>query len=164
VFDIDFTREEAELQEEGWYGLWGRITLADHTEDFLAPLGPWQRRDYERQWIEAARRLLGNGDRTAFFTDAFRFWWTMWREGERVYVHEEFLVGGRLTGVTDFTTTPYALIQDRATHTEDGQRISEWEISTGEVREFVERRAPFLRPRLTYVSVKALGDNRTLRQ
>jgi hypothetical protein len=146
VFDIKFTSGEAELQDEGWYGLWGRITLDDYAEDFLASVGPWQRGDYERQWIEAARRLLSGVGRAGFFTDAFRFWWTTWREGERVYVHEELLVGGRLSGVTDFTTAPYALVQDRATHTEEGQPISEWEVSASAVREFVERRAALYVP------------------
>jgi hypothetical protein len=141
VFDIEFTRDEAELQEDGSYGLWGRITLGDYAEEFLVPIGPWLRRDYERQWIEAARRLLGATARAGFFTDAFRAWWTMWREGERVYVHEELLVGGRMAGVTDFSVAPYELITGHRTHTEDGQAISEWEIRAGDVRDFVERRA-----------------------
>ena len=54
MFDIAFTSDAPEQQPEGWVGLWGRTQLGDCAEDFLAPLGHWQRADYERQWIEAA--------------------------------------------------------------------------------------------------------------
>ena len=140
MFDIAFSTDEPELQDEGWYGLWGRTTLGSHSERFLAPLGHWHRADYERQWIEAAQRLLETSDRTGFFTDAFRFWWTMWREGERVYVHEE-LLGERLAGITDLSAVPYHLIEDRVTHTEVGEQVSEWELALSDLRAFVERRA-----------------------
>jgi hypothetical protein len=141
VFDIEFIAEEPELQEEGWWGLWGRTTLGDYSERFLAPLDRWQRGDYERQWIEAAERLLHESDRTGFSTQAGRFWWTMWRQGERVYVHEELLTPERLATLTAFDGAPYALIEDRATRTEDGAPISEWELTVADVQAFVARRA-----------------------
>jgi hypothetical protein len=142
LFDIAFTSDTLERQDEGeagWDGLRGRTTLGAYAEGFVAPVGTWTRTDYERQWVEAARRLLGPAARAAFFTAAFRFWWVMWREGEVIFVHEEFLTPERLAGVADSGAAPYHLIGDRRTHSLDGAPISEWRISAADVRGYVER-------------------------
>ena len=144
MFDIAFTSDTPEPQDDdgvGWDRLRGRTTLGAYAEEFLAPLGLWQRAEYERQWIEAARRVLGPAARAAFFTTAFQFWWAMWREDEIIYMHEEFLTPERLARVTDYGAAPYHLLEDRRTHSEDGAPISEWQISVADVRAFVERRA-----------------------
>jgi hypothetical protein len=99
----------------------------------------WERHDYERQWLEAARRLVVGSSRTGFFTDAFRFWWTAYRDGEHVYVQEMFIGTERYQ--PEFgAPVPYHLIEDRRTHTGDGDPISEWEITMDDVRDFVRRR------------------------
>ena len=139
MFDIEFTADAPEPQEDGWVSLCGRITLGDYRERFLAPINFWQREDYERQWLEAARRILGESDRTGFFTTPYEFWWTMWRSGDRVYVHEEVITDERYAGPYD-GSAPYHIIADRVTHTEEGQPVSEWEITLDDVRGFVERR------------------------
>ncbi len=139
MFDITFLSDTPERQPEGWEGLWGRTQLGADAEDFLAPLGPWQRADYERQWIEAARRLLGP-HQAAFFTAAFRFWWGMWREGEEVVAHEEFLIPERLAGLTDWQAAPYQLIRNRRAFSKDGEPISEWRFAAVDIEGFVVRR------------------------
>lgn len=145
MFDIAFMTDTPERQDEdgeGWDGLRGRITLGAYTEGFIAPLGYWSRADYERQWVEAAGRILGQAARGAFCTDPFRFWWTMWRKGEAILVHEEFLTPERLAQVTDYAAVPYHLIEDSPKHSEDGELISEWQIKVADVRGFVKRRYP----------------------
>jgi hypothetical protein len=93
VFDIGFLDAEPEAQEEGWLALRGRLVLGAYEEEFLAALEPWGRAEYERHWIEAARRIIdGQHDHTGFFTSAFQFFWVMWREGEDLLVHEKLLV------------------------------------------------------------------------
>jgi hypothetical protein len=139
VFDLVFVRDEPELQEEGWSALEGRIALGDFAEHFLAPLGPWARSDYERHWVEAARRLLAGADRTAFITSAFQFWWPMWREGSEVFVQEQLLWGQALAASFD-PLDVYASIPERVTTSEDGE-VSEWRIRVRDVEEFVARRA-----------------------
>ena len=124
---------------DDWVALWGRITLGDHVEGFAAPIDFWRREDYERQWLEAARRLLGGSDRTGFFTAVYWTWWTMWREGERVFVHEEIILEDRFAGPYD-GTAPYHIIRDRTTHSEDGDEISTWEVALDDVRAYVKRR------------------------
>ena len=136
MFHIEFIDHEPELQEDGWLGLWGRITLGEYEERFLAPVGYWSRADYERQWLEAARRLLRSADRTGFFTAPYRFWWTMWRDGERVFVHEELITPERYAGPYD-GTPPYQIIEDRVTHNDEGEQISEWEISLQDIRAYL---------------------------
>jgi hypothetical protein len=139
MFDIAFTSNTPERQPEGWVGLWGRTQLGVCVEDFLAPLGSWQRADYERHWIEAARRLLGPAARAAFFTAAFRFWWVMWREGDEILVHEELLLPERLEALTNWQATPYQLIRDRQTTSDDGTPVSEWRLAISDIEGFVAR-------------------------
>ncbi len=140
MFDIAFTSDVPERQPEGWVGLRGHTRLGAHAENFLAPLGAWQRADYERQWIEAARRLLGPAARAAFFTVAFRFWWVMWREGEEVIVQEHLLVPEQLGGLTDWRAAPYQLIGERDAASEDGAPVSEWLLGVTDIAGFLARR------------------------
>jgi hypothetical protein len=140
MFDIAFICDEPEVQEEGWFGLWGEIVLGAYRERFLAPLDVWSRRDYERQWIEAANRLMTGDGRTAFVTVARQFWWTMWREQEAVFVHEEMLTPERYAR-SHGDRVPYELIEDRRTVNEEGEPIAEWRVSIADIRDFVERRA-----------------------
>jgi CdiI N-terminal domain len=142
LFDIAFTTDKPEsLDEGGTDRQRGRTTLGEYTEEFVAPFGHWKRADYERQWVEAARRVLGPAGRAAFFTAAFRFWWAMWREGEVIFVHEELLTPERMAGVTDHGSVPYDLLENRCTHSDDGMPISEWQISAEDVRAFLKRQA-----------------------
>ena len=72
-------------------------------------MGVWGREDYERQWIEAARRLLDGADRTGFFTAAMWRWWTMWLKGHEAIVHEQILVPEALIEPLE-PTDPYRQI------------------------------------------------------
>lgn len=60
----------------------------------------------------------------------------MWRG---VYVHEEIITAERYVSPRD-GPVPHHIIADHVTSTEDGDPISEWEISVADVRAFVERR------------------------
>jgi hypothetical protein len=139
VFDIAFIGDTPELQEDDWHGLWARTTLGAYEERFLAPVDHFPRAAYERQWLEAAERLLGASDRTGFFTSFYQFWWAMWREGETVYVQQELIIPERYPGPTD-GRAPYEIIEDRYTVSEDGYHISEWQIHLDDIRDFVARR------------------------
>ena len=71
-----------------------------------------RRADYERHWIEAARRLLVGADRTGFFSSAFQFWWTMWRKGQDLFVHEQLIIEATLLEPFD-PSDPYRQIGER---------------------------------------------------
>ena len=144
VFDISFLGAEPELQDDGWYGLAGQVCLGEYRESFLAPLDVWSREQYEGQWHEAAARLVAGEERSAFFTSAFQSWWAMWRHGALLYVHEELIVPQRfatLGAAPDLTRAPYQLLGPYAAVSQDGDPISEWQLSLDDVREFLRRRS-----------------------
>ena len=142
MFDIRFLDAPPEAREEGGYALWGEITLGDYRERFLAPITLWSRERYEQHWREAADRLLRGGERTAFFTVAWQFWWTMARQGEVVLVQEELLTGDRgepLGPVLDPEVVPYELLEPVRLQSEDGNEISTWRVTIADVKAFAER-------------------------
>jgi hypothetical protein len=136
-FDIRFIGDVPESLEEflgeGAMGLRGRITLGDYAEEFMALLGPWAREDYERHWREAALRLARGADRTAFFTSAFEFRWTLWRVGDHVFAREHSLEADGFPEPFD-PANLYAHIQDRT-----AAPVSEWRLDFGAVAAFAAR-------------------------
>lgn len=135
-FDIRFVRDEPESLEEflgeGAVGLRGRITLDDYDEEFVALVGEWERADYERHWMEAARRLVDGADRTAFFSSAFEWRWTMWRVGDRVIAQEHYLDVDGFPEPFDRTDL-FAHIRDRETG------ASEWTLAFEDFAGFLAR-------------------------
>ena len=143
MFDIRFLDEPPELREDGGFDLWGEVTLGDYWERFRAPIGLWSRERYEQQWREAAERLLNGAERTAFFTVAWQFWWTMERNGEAVLVQEELITGEtveELGPAPDPYVVPYELLQPMTLQTDDGERISTWHITLSDVAVFAALR------------------------
>ena len=136
MFDSRFISDEAESLGEflspGAVGLRGRIVLGDHAEEFVALLAAWQRPDYERHWRDAADRLLAGHDRSAFFSSAFEFRWTCWREGDRVRVQEHYLGADGFPEAFD----PHDLF----THIRDpDDGPSEWNIGIADLAAFLAR-------------------------
>jgi hypothetical protein len=140
LFNIEFTGTEPELQEEGWYGLLGRVTIDDHAEEFLASLALWTREQYEAHWLDAAARLVGGEERTAFFTNAYQFWWAMWQDEGDIRVQEELLTADRLEQLGkswDINRVPYQLLNDYRRTTEEGEGISEWRLRIDDLEMFL---------------------------
>jgi hypothetical protein len=146
MFDIEFLSDEPEVQEEGWLGLRGLITLGTESEEFIASLSLWSRERYQRHWLEAADRLATGKERSAFFTSAFQFWWTMWQEDGDVRVHEELLLPaqlGSLPASSERVPVPYHLIGSYRRTTAEGEAISEWRLKVQDFEEFLVRRAAY---------------------
>ena len=142
MFDIRFLDAPPAQDEERGLSLWGEVTLGEYRERFLAPLGLWPRERYEQQWREAAERLVRGAERTAFFTVAWQFWWTMGRDGQDVLVQEELITGDRveqLGSEPDPDIAPYELLRPISLETEDGQRISTWRVTLSDVAAFAAR-------------------------
>jgi hypothetical protein len=145
MFDIAFIPGEPPyVDEEGWTGLWGRTLLEeDFRERFVAPIGRWQRADYERQWIEGARRLLAGAGESAFSLETGRLWWMAWREGEDVVLQQRLLVDETVARAWTAGPgeVPYELVGERRSRNEEGGAVSEWRVPLHDIQEFVERRA-----------------------
>jgi hypothetical protein len=139
VFDISFIDTEPEPQEDGWLALRGRTTLGSHREEFLASLGEWSRAQYERHWSDAARRIVSESDRTLFFTSAFQFCWTMWRQSEDVFVQERLLIPATWLEPFD-PSDPWRQIGEHHLVSDDGSPISEWRLHVDDIRDFLNRR------------------------
>ena len=95
LFDVGFIATEPESLAEFLggeaSGLRGRIVIGEFSEEFVALLDVWHGEDYQRHWAEAAARIAAGADRTAFFSSAFEFRWTMWRLGSELRVQEHYL-------------------------------------------------------------------------
>ena len=142
MFDIRFLDAPPEHREEGGLALWGEVALGEYRERFLAPLTLWPRKRYEQQWREAAERFVRGAERTAFFTVAWQFWWTMARDGQDVLVQEELITGERveqLGSEPNPALVPYELLRPISLQTEDGQQISTWRIAFTDVASFAAR-------------------------
>ena len=76
------------------------------------PDGWWERADYERQWTEGAEWLLRGESPSAFVVEAGRVWWTAWRDGTVVFVHQRYLVTDEMAPArtADAAPLPYKLI------------------------------------------------------
>ena len=142
MFDIRFLEEPPEPWEPGGEALWGEITVGDYRERFLAPTGFWPRERYVRQWQEAGARFAAGAERTAFFTTAWQFWWTLGRAGDEVLVQEELLTGERIAvlgAAPDPERVPYELLEPVQLRNEDGHEISTWRVPLADVIAFTDR-------------------------
>lgn len=121
----------------------GEISLGDFAENFESSLSFWRIEDYEKQWIEAAKRIF-EFDQTAFITDLdnpklsnFITWWKAWKIEERIFVQNQLLFLNKISRSLDLNN-PYKFIGNRITKTEDGERISDWEITLKEINNFLK--------------------------
>jgi hypothetical protein len=142
MFDIAFVDGEPPYEDEEGTGLWGCTVLGDFSERFIAPTGWWSREDYERQWIEGAQRLLAGEPVSAFTVEAGRVWWTAWREGAEVIVHQRYLFADEMAPARTAAASelPYELVGPRRGASEEGFSVSEWRVSIDDLRDFVARR------------------------
>ncbi len=121
----------------------GEIRLGNFTENFESSLSFWRIEDYEKQWIEAAKRIF-EFDRTTFITDLdnpktsnFITWWKAWKIEEEICVQNQLLLLNQLSDSFDIKN-PYKFIGNRTTRTEDGDQISEWKISLEDIEIFLK--------------------------
>jgi hypothetical protein len=125
---------------------WGRLTLGRFQEEFQAPLYEWAPGDYAAHWLESAQRLLRGSPVAVFLThmtrpDAtYHVGWPAWREGDRVYVQERLFLQEQLAGAFD-PEFPEVHVGLRQELSEEGVRISQWEVTVRDLAAFVERRA-----------------------
>ncbi len=148
MFDISFSNEPSRLQDEGWLGLPGVITIGDYSQSFVAPLVSWTRGDYERQWLQAAQRLLGSPRSVAgFVTQPLWFWWPAWRADDTIVLTEAWLGAPSHPALHaadgDPGAAPYHVLANEAPRwqDEDGREVSRWAVSVNDMREFVGRSA-----------------------
>ena len=141
MFDITFIGSPR--IEFGELAARGRITLGEFSEEFVAPLVFWMVDDYRRQWHEAAERILNGCERSCFVAvmresplDGAIFLWPAYRDGEVVYIQHKLVLPELVKSRFD-TSNPYAQVDEWRTTSEEGEPISEWRVSVGDMARFL---------------------------
>jgi hypothetical protein len=144
-----FTTEErlAEPETDGVPVVCGKIVIGDFQETFAASLRFWTRDDYVRHWRSALEKLISGADRSALITDyveppprpsanSYLVWWPLYRYGDTVYVQNHILLFEQL--IRPFSAEcPWDSVRDRQVVNEDGQNISEWATTVGDIKYFL---------------------------
>ena len=144
MFDIAFVPDEApHINEDGWRGFWAAVVFGTFRERFVAPVGVWQRADYEKQWLSAAQRLVDGHSESAFVAEAGRLWWTAWVEGTDIFIQQRLLVDEAMAPawVATVANMPYHLVGPRETHSDSGDILSQWAVTLEDLRFFIDRRS-----------------------
>ncbi|WP_420809079.1 hypothetical protein [Amycolatopsis suaedae] len=69
----------------------------------------------------------------------FMWGWPLYRAGEVVYVHDNLIIPDELSSPFDLER-PWQSIPERTVVDEDGNAVSEWVTSMGEIRDFLAGR------------------------
>jgi hypothetical protein len=120
------------LQDEGL----GRIVIGDFVEDFItAPFpGCNDVRLLPAQWSQEIRKLIDGASVVALRWEPARAW-VLYREGDRVFVHDILLVhegGGLLDSSGQIRALP-----PRTTISVDGYAVSEWTTTVAALEAFL---------------------------
>lgn len=147
-FDIRFVGHSWHDSDSGESLMLGELRIADVTERFAAVMGPWDARDYQRQWLEGIERLLNGATRSALVVSIsprqasdYRQWLPMWREGQTVYLQVQFMdwTAGDLK---DDPAKLYDAIGLLVRENEEGDQYATHETSVDELRRFVKQCSP----------------------
>jgi len=157
VFDIKLLTGHPvpeEYLESGDIACYGEITLGSFHERFQSTLFFWSISDYRKQWVHAIERIINADNSTSALITELRDpvladevigrWWVLYREGENVYVQNQLIFRKYLTGEFN-PLDPYAHIPKRETETDEGDKISEWEVKLHDMREFLKSQKTFLK-------------------
>jgi hypothetical protein len=148
MFDLSITGERR--FEDGAEVFPAEIRLGSFSEGFEVPAGFWTAADYESHWLAGAQRLVEGASRVGLLVEAPNpaadrfFWWTLWRDGPIVYAQNGILFRSKLVGSVDLTN-PDRFVEARRETSDDGGRISQWQLALDDIVSYVSR----MRPRLT---------------
>jgi len=124
----------------------GRILAGCLDESFVATLYEWDRRDYEAQWLLALERLVA-GDRKVVLTTYYvnpaessnLEWWALYRGDDDVVHVQNHLRFYNQLGSGFSIAEASRFVQERLTIDEDGNHISEWDVTLTEIKLFIEQ-------------------------
>ena len=122
----------------------GFIRVGDFREQFVLTLNYWSIQDYQLHWRDALQRLVNGAPAMGLMTwmnapdspGHFRAW-ILYREGELAYVQDQLYPWPDIQ--PKFDDEQLVEIGQRQTHTEEGERISEWSLPMTAVAAFLQR-------------------------
>lgn len=103
----------------------GEITVGEFTERFACHGHAKPVDEFENLWRHELLGLIDGESAVALVHDP-RFAWIVYRVGLRCYVQQKLSPTGA-----------FADLEPRRTHTEDGERISEWATSLVEIQRYL---------------------------
>lgn len=140
MFSIELS--DNAVNNSGELVLPGKIIFGSDYDDFLSPISYWSRESYISHWKRALGLILDGRDRSALITRMyspnsanFIFWWVLYLEKDSIVFQQHILFLEELDckfNEENFTK----FIPDRENVSEDGERISEWEVSFNDLEDF----------------------------
>ncbi len=122
----------------------GRIRVGRFTERFELACGYWTPQDYQLKWREALLRLVEGASYACLMTrmsppgeEAIRMAWVLCRSKDTVFVQQWVWVPYEHPIRFDDDEQVIEL-EPRATHSEDGEPISEWRTTVEAVKAFLQ--------------------------
>lgn len=123
----------------------GKLVLDDCVEFFLASVDPateWTRRDYERQWRDGLKQLVGGAAKSCLITSLPEpdclFYWPMYRVGNWIVLQHAICFPHDLPQGFD-PAKPYRVVRDWESISDCGARISEWWIAYNDLVNFIDQ-------------------------
>jgi hypothetical protein len=145
TFVIELLPEPIIDPETGYEAVYGEITLNAFEERFVALTTFWAPTDYEHHWRSAIERIVDGAERSCLITSLhdprhshILFWWPLYRVANQVFVQHAILFLDQL--VTPFDpANPFTHVPNRRTRNEDGEQISEWQVTVRDLVRFRDR-------------------------
>lgn len=144
MFSIEFTNEPLEYPYDDTTipAAPGKLVLGKSAEEFLASLSVWAKSDYESHWRRELKTLLRGTPKVALVVSYYgnpasnTEIWRAYRDGEMVHFQNQILWYSTLP--RDFEVAKLSeYIQERVVVTSEGNRISEWDVSTRDIELFL---------------------------
>lgn len=126
--------------------VFGKITIGEFSERFLASTEYWSQEQYRKQWVEAVDRLINGpcSNTEALIANMydpsmanFICCWPLFREGDKVYIHNNLLFMDKIKPPFELDRVG-SYIGERETVNEDGDKISEWVTTIGELKGWLQ--------------------------
>ncbi|WP_157015978.1 hypothetical protein [Pseudomonas batumici] len=128
----------------GVASLKGVIHLSGSQEFFYAPVSYWGRREYIESWRAAFTTGYARGEHSVLVTSMldpekanFLTVWVLYYVGSKVYVQNSIVFLDEVGEKFD-VSDPNSYVGPREKIDEDGNEISEWEVSLDDVVSFFE--------------------------
>ncbi len=122
----------------------GEIQIGEFQETFTTSLSYWGELDYLNQWKAALIQICNRVDKSCLVTSMFDpsvanyiFWWTLYLDDDTVHIQNQILFLQKLD--KPFTELNlYEFIRNRRTKTDEGNKISEWDININDIKVYLD--------------------------
>jgi hypothetical protein len=136
MFEIKFDKSGSLFDSDPQYNLAGKITMGNFYESLIIPIHFWSKEDYLAQWKSALNEILSSTkSQSALIVhmldpddNEYVICWPLYRIDEIVYIQSRIILPEDTNGIFELEKIQ-EYIGERETISEDGEIISEWEVS-----------------------------------